>query len=151
MGLKSQEAAIEFSNNQENLKHLTEVARHCNYRRERSVLIQSRCDEIFMAAYLKAQIYPVEVDGMVVGLGQGSLSVMDLEYGLMERMFLQDHFRGYTSSFDSGTLTLTRSPGADNPYYTFSSISVRMALKVRLRLTTLLSPFGVKIVILGTY
>jgi len=74
MGLKSQEAAIELSNNQANLKHLTEVARHCNYRRERSVLIQSRCDEIYMAAYLKAQISPVEVDGMVVGLGQEQYS-----------------------------------------------------------------------------
>jgi hypothetical protein len=110
-----------------------------------SMAAQERSSRMFWAVYLKAN--PMDVEGIVIKLGEKSFTIYIESFSFQSRMFI-DSMNGVESSFDveSNTLTLTNhsTPGSSTAQY--AQIKVSLMTRLRLHLTaTRSAPIDVKI------
>ena len=87
----------------------TAIAAQCNEMKRASKDAQTRSDRVFFAIYLKD--HPMDVSGYVIGIGEKSFTVLVPEYGIEERLFV-DNMVGVTSVWNPSekTLQLHRAP-----------------------------------------
>eukprot|EP00606_Chrysophyceae_sp_TOSAG23-5_P000154 GSChrysophyteH2.ASY1.ANO1.1106.1 assembled CDS len=87
----------------------TAIAAQCNEMKRASKDAQTRSDRVFFAIYLKD--HPMDVSGCVIGIGEKSFTVLVPEYGIEERLFV-DNMVGVTSVWNPSekTLQLHRAP-----------------------------------------
>jgi exoribonuclease R len=102
LGLNTESAAAEV-NTDEKLQEFREASVQCNIMREAARAAQLRCDRIYMAVYLAN--HEQIVDGVVIGIGNKSFTVLDMTYGLTERIFV-DELENYSAAYDMSTHSL---------------------------------------------
>lgn len=78
-------------------KQLQDAAEHCNFMKENSQKAQRRSDAVFLAIFLKDR--PLDVRGIVIGVGEKSFTVLVPEYGVQDRIMV-DEMPGVTADFD---------------------------------------------------
>ena len=137
------------------------VAEQCNVMKRASKQAQERSDRVYFALYLKDK--PIDVSGYVVGVGEKSFTVYLPEFGISDRLFL-DNMPGVTSTWDSTTQSLqlhrAEGPGAatavakvatsaPNKLAFAGSLHVRMLMGVRVHLSTSLVPLNVQMSFIG--
>jgi len=137
------------------------VAEQCNVMKRASKQAQERSDRVYFALYLKDK--PMDVSGYVVGVGEKSFTVFLPEFGISDRLFL-DNMPGVTSTWDSTTQSLqlhrAEGPGAatavakvatsaPNKLAFVGSLHVRMLMGVRVHLSTSQAPLNVQMSFIG--
>ena len=97
-----------------NTRDLDQTAAHCNEMKRASKAAQMRSDRVYLAVYLTTDhAGPQEVSGYVIGIGAKSFTVFVPEYGVDDRLFV-DNMPFVSCDYDdaSRTLTLVRTPQA---------------------------------------
>lgn len=94
------------------LESARNVATKCNEMKRASKDAQTRSDRVFFAVYLRNK--PMTVPGYVVGVGEKSFTVLVPEYGVEERLFV-DNMSGVSYSWDSSAKILMLARPANNP------------------------------------
>jgi hypothetical protein len=105
LGLRDPVAAQEQSKNEDKLKELKITSWQCNDMREAAKKAQERSDEVFLAVYLMKN--PTYADAVVIGIGEKSFSVLLLQFGEEDRLFVDEMPEGIVSSFDENSQTMT--------------------------------------------
>jgi DIS3-like exonuclease 2 len=81
-----------------------DIATQCNEMKDKSKMAQQRSDRVFFSIYLKNK--PIDnILGYVVGIGEKSFTVFIPEYGIEDRLFV-DNMPGVTSQWQSENKTL---------------------------------------------
>jgi DIS3-like exonuclease 2 len=96
---------------------LDQCAGHCNEMKRASKNAQMRSDRVFLSVFLLPEHSgPQEVIGYVTGIGEKSFTVFVPEFGVDDRLFV-DNMAWVTSSYDADKkeMTLTRSPDTTKP------------------------------------
>jgi DIS3-like exonuclease 2 len=97
-----------------NTRDLDQTAAHCNEMKRASKAAQMRSDRVYLAVYLTTDhAGPQVVSGYVIGIGAKSFTVFVPEYGVDDRLFV-DNMPCVSSDYDDAarTLTLIRTPQA---------------------------------------
>lgn len=158
-GLRTTTAAAEL-NTKDKLDEMAALALHCNKMRESSRAVQLRCDRIYMSIYLSS--YPEDLEGVVIGIGNKSFSVLVPKYGLYERIFVDD-IDGYSAEFSEAlhALQFNRVAGSQPSSIVNSSselnnsqevdyFTIRLMSRVKVRLTIKQHPpIDIKMNLLG--
>ncbi len=127
------------------------VATKCNEMKKASKEAQTRSDHVFFAMYLKDK--PLDVSGFVVGIGEKSFTVLVPEYGIEDRLFVEN-MPGVTFEWnpDMQVLQLYRAENTDsnavavNPSHipnklTFTgSLHLKMLTSIRVHLSAKTRP-----------
>ena len=146
-------------------KNMDDVAMHCNEMKKASKNAQTRSDRVYLSVYLSADHKgPQQAKGHVTGIGEKSFTVFCPEYGVDDRLFV-DNMAYTTNKYDptTKTLRLTRTapePGApaltgraaERPdTLTFTgTITVKLLSPVIVRLSSKTSaPVDVQITLVG--
>ena len=89
------------------------IAAQCNEMKKASKNAQTRSDQVYFALYLGDN--PIDVSGIVVGVGEKSFTVFVPEYGVEDRLFI-DNMSGMSSTWDEEkkTIELYREAGNNN-------------------------------------
>jgi len=134
------------------------VAEQCNIMKRASKSAQDASDRVYFAIFLKDK--PMDVSGYVVGVGEKSFTVYVPEFGISERLFL-DNMPGVTSTWDATTKSLqlhrSAAPGAVAKFassipdkMTFTgSLHVKMLTGVFVHLSTCMAPLNVQMSLIG--
>ncbi len=143
-GLMQPIEANQLQYNTAELRDLQFIATNCNEMKNASKGAQTRSSLVFLAVYLME--HPMEVAASVIGIGEKSFTVSIFEYGLEERLFVDEMVSDYTSSYDADAkkIVLTSVNGSKRP------LEITLMSKVMVRLTAKdTSPIGVRFNIVG--
>lgn len=112
LGLKD-ENAMENSCKIEKIKEFSRIADNCNERKKLAKEAQIQSDKIFLCVYLIKN--PMEVNAIVIGIGEKSFSILIPDFGIEQRIFIDDMI-GVTSVYEEEkkNLILTRIFGGNS-------------------------------------
>ena len=143
-GLKQPIEASQLQYHSGELRDLQFIATTCNEMKNASKAAQTRSSLVFLAVYLMER--PIEVTASVIGVGEKSFTISIFEYGLEERLFVDEMVSEYAASYDADAkkIILNKVSGLK------STLEITLMSKVIVRLTAKdTSPIGVKYSIIG--
>lgn len=127
-------AGAEIDDSEIEFKSLFDSANNCNEMKMASMAAQERSSRMFWAVYLKTN--PMEVEGIVIKLGEKSFTIYIEGFSYQSRFFI-DSMKGVDSSFEEETktiyLTNHETLGASNRR--FQQIRIGLMTRLRLHLT----------------
>jgi DIS3-like exonuclease 2 len=97
------ENAMEKSGKIEKINEFSGIAHNCNERKKSAKEAQEQSATIFLSVYLIKN--PMEVNAIVIGIGEKSFSILIPDYGIEKRLFIDDMI-GVTSVFDDNNKKL---------------------------------------------
>ena len=151
-------ALLDAAKSEEAISAGAAAAEQCNVMKRASKQAQERSDRVYFALFLKDK--PVDVPGYVVGVGEKSFTVYIPEFGISDRLFV-DNMPGVTPIWDTATKTLqlhrAEEPGAvaavassiPNKMAFAGCLHVRMLTGVLVHLSASTVPLDVQMSLIG--
>lgn len=140
-GLSGCELSRSGNVQEKRLQDMVEIAAHCNTRKDAAKAAQQRSDVVFLAVYLHHR--PEVTEGVVIGIGEKSFTVLVSKYSFEERVFIDkmdDVEAQYNEQDKRLTLYRGTSKRHDNCIHEFSLLHISLLTKVRIRLSANTKP-----------